>query len=196
MQDNRQRRLTVFWLAAILCAIAAAITFAKVKYLDFSFDDKASFYYQADATLAFEAKKGADVKLSISLPEKTSLYYFGRDPSGDSRFNIVRENGLARAAAEFICTSNGWQNISYRFKIIPKSGGGEKAEFNLPPEKENPPQVSDAIKIAVAKLVKKNRPRSQYDFPQFCVGSFQGACGNASGAKKDIFSVERLVGNA
>ena len=158
MQESRQRRLTVYWLSAILCAVAAIITFIKVKYLDFSFNDKTSFYYQADATLAFEAKKGADVKLSISLPEKTSLYYFGRDPSGDSRFNIVHKDGLARAAAEFVCADSGWQSISYRFKIIPKSGVEESSDINPPQKNWKVPQVSDAIKIAADKLVKKIDP--------------------------------------
>ena len=160
MQESRQRRLTVYWLAALLCLVAAAITFIKVKYLDFSFNDKTSFYYQADATLAFEAKKGADVKLSISLPEKTSLYYFGRDPSGDPRFKIVHKDGLARAAAEFVCTDSGWQNISYRFKIIPKSGAEESDDINPPGNNVKAPQVSDAIKIAANKLVKKIDPES------------------------------------
>ena len=173
MQDSKHSRRTVYWLAAILCAVAIAITFAKVKYLDFSFNDKTSFYYQADATLAFEAKKGSDVKLSISLPEKTSLYYFGRDPSGDSRFKIIRENGLARAAAEFVCTNNGWQNISYRFKIIPKSGVAENADFNLPPESEKFPQVSDATKLAAAKLVKKIDPEGNMTSRNFAAALFR-----------------------
>lgn len=187
MQDNRQRRFTVYWLAAMLCAVAAAIMLIKVKYLDFSFNDKASFYYQADATLAFEAKKGANVKLSISLPEKTSLYYFGRDPSGDSRFRIVREDGLARAAAEFICTNSGWQNVSYRFKIIPKSGVDENADFNLPPEKEKLPQVSDAIKLAAAKLVKKVDPDSNMTSRDFAAALFRELAAMPPEQKK-IFS--------
>lgn len=160
MQDHRQHRKTLYWLVAILCAIAVAITFVKIKYLNFSLSDKASFYYQADATLSFEAKKGANVKLSISLPEGTPLYYFGNDPSGDSRFKVVREDGLARAAAEFISTSEGRQNISYRFKIIPKSGVSEDAQFDLPPENEQLPQVSDEVKLASAKLTKKLDPES------------------------------------
>ena len=173
MQDSKHSRRTVYWLTAILCAVAIVITFAKVKYLDFSFNDKASFYYQADATLAFEAKKGANVKLSISLPEKTSLYYFGRDPAGDPRFKIIRENGLARAAAEFVCTSNGWQNISYRFKIIPKSGGAENTDFNLPPQNEKYPQVSDEIKLAAAKLVKKIDPEGNMTSRNFAPALFR-----------------------
>lgn len=160
MQDHRQHRRTLYWLVAILCIVAIAITFLKVKYLNFSLSDKASFYYQADATLSFEAKKGADVKLSISLPEGTPQYYFGSDPSGDSRFKVVRQDGLARAAAEFISTSDGRQSISYRFKIIPKYGVGENAELSLPPEREQLPQVSDEIKLAAAKLIKKLDPES------------------------------------
>ena len=194
MQESKHRRLTVYWLAAILCAVAIAqakveifnfnkcncncavaiaITFVKVEYLNFSLSDKASFYYQADATLSFEAKKGADVKLNISLPEKTPLYYFGRDPSGDSRFKIIRENGLARAAAEFVCTNSGWQNISYRFKIIPKSGVAENADFNLPPESEKFPQVSDATKLAAAKLVKKIDPEGNMTSRNFAAALFR-----------------------
>ena len=70
MQDSKHSRRTVYWLTAILCAVAIAITFAKVKYLDFSFNDKASFYYQADATLAFEAKKGLMLSLVYLSPKK------------------------------------------------------------------------------------------------------------------------------
>ena len=187
MQDSKHSRRTVYWLTAILCAVAIAITFAKVKYLDFSFNDKASFYYQADATLAFEAKKGANVKLSISLPEKTSLYYFGRDPAGDPRFKIIRENGLARAAAEFVCTNNGWQNISYRFKIIPKSGVAENADFNQPPRNEKYPQVSDETKLAAAKLVKKIDPEGNMTSRNFAPALFRELAAMPPDQKK-VFS--------
>lgn len=175
MSDHRQHRKTLYFLVVALCLVAAAITFLKVKYLNFSLSDKKSFYYQADATVSFDAKKDAKVELSISLPEGTPLYYFGSDPSGDSKFKVVREEGLARAAAEFISTKDGRQSISYRFKIIPKSGVSADSQLDdeaAPAQKNSTEQISDEIKVATAKLVKKIDPESNMTARDFASALF------------------------
>lgn len=174
MSDHRQHRKTLYFLVVGLCLIAAAITFVKVEYLNFSLSDKKSFYYQADATVSFDAKKDAKVELSISLPEGTPLYYFGSDPSGDSKFKVVRKDGLARAAAEFISTKDGRQSISYRFKIIPKSGVSADSQLDddAPGQKSSTEQISDEIKVAAAKLVKKIDPESNMTARDFASALF------------------------
>ena len=69
-EDHRQHRKTLYWLVSSLCVIAVAITFAKVKYLDFSLSDKASFYYQADASISFDTEKDQNAHITISDPTR------------------------------------------------------------------------------------------------------------------------------
>lgn len=52
-EHNRHRRL-LYWLVGILFLLAAAIFFVKLRYFDFSLDNRAGFFYRADASVSFD----------------------------------------------------------------------------------------------------------------------------------------------
>lgn len=185
-EDHRQHRKTLYWLVSSLCVIAVAITFAKVKYLDFSLSDKASFYYQADASISFDTEKDQNAHITLSLPERSPLYYFGSDPSGSKLFKVFRtDDGLARAEAEIKPEKNR-QTVSYRFKIIPRAYE-EVLNLPAPSENEHSAPLSDEAKALVASILEKADPESKLS-PQELVSAVLIEVGGLSPADKKVLS--------
>ena len=62
-EHNRHRRL-LYWLVGILFLLAAAIFFVKLRYFDFSLDNRAGFFYRADASVAFDPEPGKEIRIA------------------------------------------------------------------------------------------------------------------------------------
>lgn len=73
-EHNRHRRL-LYWLVGILFLLAAAIFFVKLRYFDFSLDNRAGVFYRADASVSFDPEPGKEIRISISLPDRRTSGY-------------------------------------------------------------------------------------------------------------------------
>ncbi len=185
MSDHRQHRRTLYWLVGILLAVAAAMTFVKVRYFGFSLSGDTSFYYQADASVSFDPEKGKDAHITISLPEFSSGSYFIPDPAGGDRFKTEKSGG--RLVAGFSSPADGSgarRTVSYRFSIIPAGVKGE--EFPPPPD-GSLPNASDDVKKACSTLLDRLDPKGDAP-PEKLIPEILKALGAMTPNEKRAFS--------
>lgn len=153
MPDYQGHRRLLFFIVAVLFVLTAGVVFVKVRFLDFSLNDRSSVFYQLDASVSFQAVPGQPVHLSLALPELTPGYYFSLVPEGKRNFQLTEEDGDRRAVLNLPPTS-GRQTVNCRFRVVP----GTVPEPVLPPPPEGFPVLPDATAAACDALLAKIDP--------------------------------------
>ena len=182
-EHNRHRRL-LYWLVGILFLLAAAIFFVKLRYFDFSLDNRAGFFYRADASVSFDPEPGKEIRISISLPDRrTSGYSVDPISGGEKQFRTELQNGLRRAVLE-LPPRSGRQTVSYRFRLIPRAPVAEAPAAPPPVDsKLLPNEVAAARKAMLAAIDPENKLA-----PAALVTALLRALGTASAVERQPFT--------
>jgi len=57
MPDHQGHRRLLFFIVAVLFVLTAGVVFVKVRFLDFSLNDRSSVFYQLDASVSFQGSR-------------------------------------------------------------------------------------------------------------------------------------------
>lgn len=153
MPDYQGHRRLLFFIVAVLFVLTAGVVFVKVRFLDFSLNDRSSVFYQLDASVSFQAVPGQEIHISLALPELTPGYYFTLVPEGERKFHLTEEDGDRRVVLR-LPPASGRQTVNCRFRVVP----GTVPEPVLPPPPEGFPVLSDAAAAACDALLAKIDP--------------------------------------
>lgn len=163
MSEHHHSRRLLYIVVGILFLLSAVVFYVKLRYLNFSLDDRNSSFYQVDADLSFTPEPGKTVRIVLALPDVTPGFCYGLG-SADGEFRILGQGIDRRAELELPPSQEEGRRrvIQYRFRIVRCEPESQPA---VPPRVMPETMVADSVRIAGDALWKQADPESRLSPP-------------------------------
>ncbi|MCP3965588.1 MAG: UUP1 family membrane protein [Lentisphaerae bacterium] len=150
----------------VLCTVAAAMVYYKVKYMGFRFKPKAEAeLWQVEARITFSGQN-QPVTVKLSTPDDPPGYSVQSELSPVRRFKFQTEDEDGVRRAVWTCPKvSGIQRLYYMTKIFKSDIGKSKflEQDSEPTELPELPLWKDTAAVAVEQILKKARDKDTTD---------------------------------